>query len=144
LRITNIKIQNSKTNIMLKEIEELEIALAKAKAEYMKSQTPTIIKPEFEAFEVYHEDLEGHYTWREAKKACAKLGAGWRLPTKEELHEMYEKRDMVGGFTPFYYWSSTEFDSSSAWSQAFYNGIHLSNDKSSSNLHVRAVRALTI
>lgn len=129
---------------MLKEIEELEIALAKAKAEYMKSQTPTIIKPEFEAFEVYHEDLEGHYTWREAKKACAKLGAGWRLPTKEELHEMYEKRDMVGGFTPFYYWSSTEFDSSSAWFQHFSSGIQYHDFKGNYSLSVRAVRALTI
>lgn len=125
-------------------IEELEIALAKAKAEYVKSQTPTILKPEFEAFEVYHEDLECHYTWREAKKACAKLGAGWRLPTKEELHEMYEKRDMVGGFTPFYYWSSTEFDSSSAWFQHFSSGIQHSDYKGIYHLGVRAVRALTI
>ena len=131
---------------MLKEIEELEIALAKAKAEYVKSQTPTptIIKPEFEAFEVYHEDLEGHYTWHEAKKACAKLGAGWRLPTKEELHEMYEKRDMVGGFTPFYYWSSTEFDGTSAWKQNFANGRQNFSHKNDLSNNVRAVRALTI
>ena len=129
---------------MLKEIEELEIALAKAKAEYVKSQTPTIIKPEFEAFEVYHEDLEGHYTWHEAKKACAKLGAGWRLPTKEELHEMYEKRDVVGGFASNRYWSSTENDNLSAWRQNFTNGTQSFNYKSSYFGNVRAVRALTI
>ena len=128
---------------MLKEIEELEIALAKAKAEYVKSQTPTIIKPEFEAFEVYHEDLECHYTWREAKKACAKSGAGWRLPTKEELHEMYEKRDMVGGFASFSYWSSSEYDYNLAWSQNFFNGNQTNDDKFNFG-YVRPVRALTI
>ena len=130
---------------MLKEIEELEIALAKAKAEYVKSQTqtPTIIKPEFEAFEVYHEDLEGHYTWREAKKACTKLGAGWRLPTKKELHEMYEKRDMVGGFSNSYYWSSTEVGNYFAWIQYFSTGAQDGDDKGFTSF-VRAVRALTI
>ena len=130
---------------MLKEIEELEIALAKAKAEYVKSQTqtPTIIKPEFEAFEVYHEDLEGHYTWHEAKKACTKLGAGWRLPTKKELHEMYEKRDMVGGFANGYYWSSAELGASYAWGQDFYYGYQSAASKGNCAT-VRAVRALTI
>ena len=128
---------------MLKEIEELEIALAKAKAEYVKSQTPTIIKPEFEAFEVYHEDLEGHYTWHEAKKACTKLGAGWRLPTKKELHEMYEKRDMVGGFANSYYWSSTEVGNYFAWIQYFSTGAQDGDDKGFTSF-VRAVRALTI
>ena len=132
---------------MLKEIEELEIALAKAKAEYVKSQTqtPTIIKPEFEAFEVYHEDLEGHYTWREAKKACTKLGAGWRLPTKEELHEMYKKRDMVGGFSNSYYWSSTGNDNGIAWVQNFFSGSqNFYGNKDDYYFNVRAVRALTI
>ena len=131
---------------MIKVIEELEIALAKAKAEYVKSQTPTptIIKPEFEAFEVYHEDLEGHYTWHEAKKACAKLGAGWRLPTKEELHEMYEKRDMVGGFTDSSYWSSTEAVNGIAWDQDFGSGYQYNSNKYSFSYNVRAVRALTI
>jgi hypothetical protein len=105
----------------------------------MKLQTPTIIKPEFEAFEVYHEDLEGHYTWREAKKACAKLGAGWRLPTKEELEEMYEKRDMVGGFANNDYWSYTENDTNNAWSQNFSNGNQYSLDKND-YISVRAVR----
>ena len=32
--------------------------------------------------EVMTEDL-GKMTWYEAKKACADLGGGWRLPTKE-------------------------------------------------------------
>ena len=133
---------------MLKEIEELESALAKAKAKYKSSQKSTVIKPGFEAFEVYHEDLKGHYTWDEAKEACEALGEGWRLPTKEELNEMYKKRDVVGGFAGSYgsYWSSTENDNckySDAWYQNFYNGNQYLNYENS-NLNVRSVRALTI
>jgi len=123
---------------MLKEIEELEIALAELKAEYSK----IVLKPEFEAFEVYHEDLEGRFTWAEAKKACEALGEGWRLPTKNELNEMYKKRDVVGGFA-FFYWSSTEYDNSNAWLQYFSNGFQNSFYKYYRN-DVRAVRALTI
>jgi len=122
---------------MKKRIEELEIALAKAKAKYKSSQNPIVIKPEFEAFEVYHEDLEGRFTWDEAKEACEALGTGWRLPTKVELNEMYKKRDDIGGN---YYWSSTEDARSNAWIQNFDFGYQ-SNFVKYANLNVRAVRA---
>ena len=128
---------------MLKEIKELEIALAKAKAKYKSSQTTYTIKPEFEAFEVYQEDLEGLYTWREAKEACEALGAGWRLPTKEELNEMYKNRAVVGGFAGNLYWSSSEADNYFAWGQGFNFGNQLNSSKSN-YYYVRAVRALTI
>jgi len=130
---------------MLKEIEELERALAKAKAKYKSSQTTYTIKPEFEAFEVYHEDLEGRFTWDEAKEACEALGEDWRLPTKEELNEMYKKRDVVGGFANINYWSSTENDSGFAWRQYFLNGTQYHGyGKGYGDANVRAVRALTI
>ena len=128
---------------MLKEIEELESALAKAKAKYKSSQKSTVIKPGFEAFEVYHEDLKGHYTWDEAKEACEALGEGWRLPTKHELNEMYKKRDVVGGFASYLYWSSTEYDNYDAWIQSFFYGSQYLGNKFY-YYSVRAVRALTI
>ena len=128
---------------MLKEIEELEIALAKAKAKYKSSQTTYTIKPEFEAFEVYSKDLEGRYTWAEAKEACEALGEDWRLPTKVELNEMYKKRDVVGGFAFYGYWSSTEYDGNVAWSQDFSNGNQYNYNKNYPS-NVRAVRDLTI
>lgn len=124
---------------MLKKIEKLEAELAELKAEYSK----IVLKPEFEAFEVYHKDLEGRYTWSEAKKACEALGEGWRLPTKEELNEMYKKRDVVGGFANSGYWSSTGSDNGSAWLQYFYGGGQY-GDYKSNYFFVRAVRALTI
>ena len=39
--------------------------------------------------------------WNDAKKACARLGAGWRLPTKDELNLLYQKKDKIGGFGKF-------------------------------------------
>ena len=124
---------------MLKKIEKLEAELAELKAEYSK----IVLKPEFEAFEVYHKDLEGRFTWHEAKEACEALGEDWRLPTKEELNEMYKKRDVVGGFANNYYWSSTEYANGIAWGQDFDDGNQYNLDKYYYR-YVRAVRALTI
>ena len=67
------------------------------------------------------EDL-GQMDWMEATKACADLGDGWRLPTKDELNILYENKDKIGGFASGYYWSSTEFDYYNAWVQNFANG----------------------
>jgi predicted small secreted protein len=58
--------------------------------------------------EVMTEDL-GEMNWDDAKKACADLGDGWRLPTKDELNVLYETRDKIGGSYDGY-WSSTEFN----------------------------------
>ena len=38
--------------------------------------------------EVYKADLD-EMSFSEAEKACAKLGAGWRLPTNVELEELF-------------------------------------------------------
>ena len=91
--------------------------------------------------EVMTEDLEGRYTWDDAMKACADLGDGWRLPTKDELNTLYQNKDKIGGFAIDYYWSSTESYDNGAWYQDFYNGNTLNyNSKASPNC-VRAVRA---
>mgnify|MGYP003648804272 CR=1 FL=1 len=92
-------------------------------------------------FEVYPTDL-GEMTWDKAKKACANLGDGWRLPTKDELNLIYENKNVVGGFANNGYWSSTEIDYGLAWNQDFYNGVQYFFNKSST-FYVRAVRALT-
>ena len=92
--------------------------------------------------EVMTEDL-GKMNWEDAKKACADLGDGWRLPTKDELNVLYQNMDKIGGFTtnyPCYYWSSTEYDNNYAWRQMFSNGFQVDYFKYS-NYYVRAVRA---
>jgi len=95
--------------------------------------------------EVMTENLEGSKDWFEAVKACADLGDGWRLPTKEELQMLYNNKDKIGGFASVGYWSSTESVSGrSAWWRIFgpagYGGMSLSNKKLSM-LGVRAVRS---
>ena len=91
--------------------------------------------------EVMTEDLEGDYTWDDAMKACADLGDGWRLPTKDELNLLYENKEKIGGFAYFDYWSSTEDDNANAWEQDFASGNQYVNYKSKLyTYYVRAVR----
>ncbi len=79
--------------------------------------------------------------WFEAKKACEKLGKGWRLPTLNELLIMYKNRDKIGGFGSKGYWSSAEEKTMLAWyfSFAVADGLNGSDYKTKTN-HVRAVR----
>ena len=76
---------------------------------------------------------EGRFTWEDAKAKCSALGDGWRLPSKSELNELYKAKSAVGGFSDFYYWSSTEIDANYAWNQYFYNGDQ--NSPSSRTTH---------
>lgn len=89
--------------------------------------------------EVMTEDL-GYGTWDEAMKACADLGDGWRLPTRDELNVLYKNKDKIGGFATVDYWSSTENDSGTAYGQDFGNGGQTGNTKNTT-FYVRAVRA---
>lgn len=74
------------------------------------------------------------------KKACAALGNGWRLPTMQELYDLYQNRDKIGSFASGSHWSSTEDLNNYAWGQVFYNGLQLDFNKANPN-YVRAVRA---
>ena len=45
-----------------------------------------------ENLEVAQHDFPNRMTGDDAKAACAKLGEGWRLPTKDELNLLYQKK----------------------------------------------------
>jgi hypothetical protein len=92
------------------------------------------------SLEVMSEDL-GKMKWENAKKACADLGDGWRLPTKDGLNILYENKDKIGGFASNHYWSSTEGDSYGAWEQSFSDGGQFSGHSDNNRSYVRAVRA---
>ena len=58
----------------------------------------------------------GRMDWDAAKRACASLGNGWRLPTKYELNILYKNRDKIGPSPVYFnegghrvdcYWSSS-------------------------------------
>ena len=46
--------------------------------------------------EVAKSDLANEMTWNTAKKVSEKLEAGWRMPTREELNELYLNKDEIG------------------------------------------------
>jgi hypothetical protein len=66
----------------------------------------------------------------------------WFLPSKDALNQMYVNRVLIGGFTSNWYWSSSEYNSTSAWNQNFGNGNqgNWSSYKYQTG-YVRAVRA---
>ena len=69
--------------------------------------------------EIAQFDLPTEVTWYNAKRECKELGKGWRLPTKEELDEMYNNKDLIGNFVNTNYWSSTEYSSNYVWMEVF-------------------------
>ena len=64
----------------------------------------------------------------------------WFLPSKDELAKLYRNKSVFTGFTQFYYWSSTEADSSKAWAQSFFNGSQTQKSKGG-RFYVRAIRS---
>jgi hypothetical protein len=84
-------------------------------------------------------DENGIFTWEEAKKKCESKGAGWALPTKEELTVMYENKEVITNITSSWYWSLSQDESCHyndflpnsgyAWNMMFDNGILVSNLK---------------
>jgi hypothetical protein len=80
-----------------------------------------------------------------AALAAHSLGPEWFLPSINELNQMYIHKitlEAVAGFSAFSngYWSSTEYDNSSAWRQNFVHG-NQANPSKGNPINVRAVRA---
>jgi hypothetical protein len=80
-------------------------------------------------------------TWREAVKKFGENGTDkkWRLPTQEELHIMYLKRNEIPNITDGYYWSSRENNSNNAYNEKFSDGYQNYFNKNNNYL-VRCVR----
>ena len=49
-------------------------------------------------------DFPGTLSLGVAQAACAKLGAGWRLPTQKEVELLFANRSQCGGFINATYW----------------------------------------
>jgi len=94
--------------------------------------------------EVADQDLPNRMNWGDAMRACQKLGSGWRLPDKDELKAMYEQLHSQGkgNFETYWYWSSSQFNSGTAWGVDFYNGNVGNGVYKNYGSQVRAVRAL--
>ncbi|WP_130537714.1 DUF1566 domain-containing protein [Thiomicrorhabdus indica] len=75
-----------------------------------------------------------------AAKLCSDKGSGWYLPAKTQLNSLFAQKDLIGGFSPANYWSSTEDNATYAWSQSFSVGSQ-SNDLKYNLNRVRCVRS---
>ena len=79
-----------------------------------------------------------------AARLCADYGGGgmgdWYLPSIHELALLYEKKDLVGGFSTNLYWSSDEYSDRHAWFLSFTDGAQLGNEKGAI-YGVRAIRS---
>ena len=65
----------------------------------------------------------------------------WRLPSKNELNEMYNHRIAIGGNFNLSYWSSTQSANATAWAQYFNSAGSQSNSSKISPAHyVRGIR----
>ena len=81
--------------------------------------------------------------WVDAVAWCKSVGG--ELPSRVVLLLAYENENenLRSLFAAYFYWSSTEFSASAAWSQGFYNGTLYFNSKTYA-AYVRAVRKLPI
>jgi hypothetical protein len=78
-----------------------------------------------------------------AKRLVTKLGKGWRLPTKDELNDIYEYNYLSHDFErePTY-WSSTKKGTYNIWVQEFAFGSKL-NGWDNNEFLVIAVKTIT-
>jgi len=85
----------------------------------------------------------GSYNWWDATTYCRDIKNGyndWYIPTKSELNTLYGQKTTVGGFVSGYYWSSSEYSTTSAWDQYFGNGYQYSGYAKAHAYYVRCIR----
>lgn len=95
-------------------------------------------------FEIAPISTEIEANWDDARLYCFSLNIdgkiGWRLPTIEELNEIYQSENdfEING----HYWSSTEDTDDYAWYRYFGNGLPYTNYKHFDGVsYVRAIRS---
>lgn len=126
------------------DMKELEAKLVGEQKAYNDPNGPRQIQINYQNYEVLPGDLDGTYTWSNAKSACANLTAfgksDWYLPDISELAGLYKRKNEIGGFTSDLYWSSSEYDSTLAWFHSFSDGGRQSYRDKNFNDRVRCVR----
>jgi hypothetical protein len=79
--------------------------------------------------ELYPTTIETYMTWDEAQSYCDKLGDGWRLPTKDELINMFNNNSHR--FGNYGCWGE-RFSLEYCWSVGFKTGnvyLNLNDNK---------------
>ncbi|MBU0613804.1 DUF1566 domain-containing protein, partial [Patescibacteria group bacterium] len=82
-----------------------------------------------------------------AASVCDELSlngySDWFLPAKDQLNYLYQQKNLIGGFAPNYYWSSSEYDLNYAWFQMFTYGYQLNGFGKDYIDYVRCVRSFS-
>lgn len=89
-------------------------------------------------------DIEGRYSFIGAQNAASVQTFGghtdWRVPTIDELNQLYRLKGLIGRLGDYWYWSSTECHNNNAWYQNFgHGGRYYSHEDSP--YRVRCVRS---
>ena len=140
--ISTNKIKDENKVILSKLLDSISnnilIARLTKEEEFKKSIIGNSIK--ISNYEVAQYDFPIQMSWDDAKKSCAELGNGWRLPTIDEIQLLYFNKNKIGEFTDLNYWCSkaTRYN---ALSLSFYSG-NQDNDNKLYTHYVRAVRSL--
>lgn len=89
-------------------------------------------------------DIEGRYSFIGAQNAASAQTFGghtdWRVPTIDELNQLYGLKGLIGRLADDWYWSSTECHNTNAWCQYFGDGDRGNYHKTSHD-RVRCVRS---
>jgi hypothetical protein len=64
----------------------------------------------------------------------------WYCPSRDELHKLYLSKALIGGFSNAIYWSSSEVNTTTAWSEDFTNGAQNNAAAKTSSYRARQVR----
>ncbi|WP_373518350.1 hypothetical protein [Pricia sp.] len=106
-----------------------------------------IVDPSSKTGKVAYSKDVGPMPWKNAMNIHGQLGEGWRLPTMDELGEMYRNigqgANNSGQFSDDLYWSATPYDTYQARLLRFSDGntsFHYNNSVSDRKFLVRAVR----
>jgi serine/threonine protein kinase len=136
------RIERIKREEQLQKEERVNIEVQKRTKKTTELHSPIIgsaSKLNYLNIEITQFDFPYSMTWDQAIDACAKLGYGWRLPTKNELNSIYSfNSDKFFGNR--FYWSSTEYDNGSAWGIYTGTGAQIGYNKGN-KFYGRAVRS---
>jgi len=103
---------------------------------------PTTVTPDPTTGLIWQDDsYDVNHNWSDAITHCSDLELGgfsdWRLPTRNELDNLYDQRDILNQYFTVewytsHYWSSTpsQFTTTYAWCFQFYSGDVCSSPKS--------------
>ncbi|MFH1957899.1 MAG: DUF1566 domain-containing protein [bacterium] len=88
------------------------------------------------------ESADTYPAFRWAENLVYKGYSNWRLPTKDELKELYDYGRTYISYAATLYWSSTEYSATLAYGVVFDIGlVNVGRKSAGSNYYVRAVRS---